>query len=159
MPKAVRTVQHTRRRCPQETQGGTPGEQVPHERFAAGDQVVAEHVPRASLEPAIAECPRQVSASLRAPLEVILKDDRLTIEEEGRAVGPVEQFVDQWHEGDAECFRRLVPFAVPMRVRDDERDLGRARHVSRVISGRPAEWLPPGGNCFRGAGAQLNVHH
>ena len=121
MPERVRAVQHRRRLAAQSRGRVATGEQVAHERLAARNQLVGEHVPRTRLEPPLAEQRRELGRALGADGEVVLEDDRLSVEEKALARGRriVEQLVDERDEPLPEALRGVIPLAIPVRVRDD----------------------------------------
>src|SRR5215203_6244161 len=122
MAERIGTVEHRRRFRAQWTQRVAPGEQVAHERFPSGNQLVREHVPRPRLEPAVAKQRRELGATLGPDREIVVEDDRLSVEQEARIVRRwiVEQLVDEGNEPVTEAARWMVPLPVPMSVGDDE---------------------------------------
>jgi hypothetical protein len=64
-----------------------------------------------------------IGFALRSDRQIVLEDDRLPVQHEaakaGIAVQAVEQFVRQPDEANTELLERLVPFTVPVRMRDE----------------------------------------
>ena len=86
MTERVGTVEHRRRIGAERPQCVSPGEQVAHQRFAAGNQLVGQHVPWAGLQATVPEQRRELGAALGPDGEVVVEDDRLAVEQEARAV-------------------------------------------------------------------------
>ena len=102
--------------------------EVAHDRLARGEELVHQYVPGPHAEPAGGrQCP-QPSLRLRADLEVIVHYGHLPVQHEvgiaGVALEEREQGVDELHQGEAEVLVGLVPFAIPVRVRNDGNPAG-----------------------------------
>ena len=71
---------------------------------------------------------RSRSSCLGAHLEVVVDDGHLAVEHEVRVAGVAleqgDQCVDQLDEGEAEVLVGLVPFPIPVRVRNDGNPAG-----------------------------------
>ena len=121
MSKRVRAVQHGRRRRAKPAQRSPSGKEVSYERFAARNQLIREHVPRSSLETAEAKELADLRRALGAHFQVVVDDDRLSIEQEALVATrrTVEQIVDQGDKTLLKPLERMVPLSVPVRVRDD----------------------------------------
>ena len=120
MPERVGAIQHRRRCRAKPAQESAAGEQIPNHRFAARNQLVSEDVPGPRLESPVSQRGAEDRGAVGAHRQIVFDDDRLTVEQKGfPARDAVEQLVDERHESLPEAFRRLVPFAVPVRVRDD----------------------------------------
>ena len=100
MSERVRAVEHGGGSPRSATHGVAAGEQIAHERFAARDQLVGEHVPRARFESPVAQQRGELRGALRAHGEVVVEEDRLSVEEKALAGGRrvVEQLVDERDE-------------------------------------------------------------
>ena len=140
--KRVRAVEHVRHRATVRAHAADSGQQIPHERFTRGEELISEHEPRTRLDRATGEHRSQLRAAIRADRQVVLEQHRLSVEQERRARRRrVEQLIDQGDELLAEAGERQVPLAVPMRVRDDVNVEGtrvaHAQVVDRNEKGRP----------------------
>src|SRR5260221_2760559 len=133
MTKRIGTVQHRRRVSPQATYHLAPDQKVPDLRLTAGNQFVAEYVPWTRFDASVAQQGGDVRCALRPHGEIVLEHDRLAIEQKSlaRLRRGVEQVIDEPHEAQAEFVHRVVPLAIPVRVRDDEhvRDCRHARNT------------------------------
>src|SRR5688572_27740801 len=81
MPERIGTIQNARRLGPQRTQGTSPRKQIPHQRFAARNQLVGEHEPGPRLELSVSERRGELRGALRPNLQVVLEDYSLSVEE------------------------------------------------------------------------------
>ncbi len=127
MAERIRTIEYGRRLGTVLPQRPAPGEQIADERFSGGNQLIGEDIPRARLDASTAQQGLELSRAFGAYGEVVVDDDRLSIEEEtliGRR-RMVEQLVDELDEALAESLVRLVPLAVPMGVSNDVNVQGR----------------------------------
>src|SRR6266540_24957 len=97
--------------------------EVAHERFARDEQVVGEDVPRTDEESFRADKFLDARSIFRPLLEVIFDRDHVSVEGEGPELGvaleKVEELRDHRNETRAIALEPFVPFAVPMRMRDD----------------------------------------
>ncbi len=121
MPEGVWGIQNVQA-TPQPLGVRCAEEQVPHKGLARGDQFVSEHVPRPNGEAPRAHQSRHSLAAVGAHAQVVLEQDRLSIEEE-RAVRricfePGHEVVECGHEAGEERGVRQVPLAVPVCVGD-----------------------------------------
>ena len=102
--------------------------QVAHDGLARGEELVHEDVPRAHAQPAGGRQRPQPLLGLGTHLEVVVDDRHLPVEHEVGVAGVLleegEQVVDQLDEGEAEVLIGLVPFPVPVRVRNDDNPSG-----------------------------------
>ena len=91
--------------------------------FAADEELVGHHVPRADQDAAVLDRLAQPRFLLRPDLEVVLEHDGLAVEMEMLVVGigveQIEQPIDERDEPEPELLVRQIPFAIPVRVRDD----------------------------------------
>src|SRR5678809_254400 len=112
----VRAVEHRRRGSAEACKESAAGEQIANDGFAARNQFVAEHIPRARLETPVVEQAGERGAAFRPNREVVLEDDRLSVEQEALAgAGRVlDQLIDQRDEPLSKALDRMVPLAVPM---------------------------------------------
>ena len=97
--------------------------EVAHDGLARGEELVHQDVPGPHADPAgCGERPKP-PLGLRADLEVVVHHGHLPVQHEvgiaGVALEQGEEGVDQLHQGEAEILVRLVPFPVPMCVRND----------------------------------------
>ena len=107
-------------------EGGAADEahlQVPHDRLARGQELVHQDVPGPHAQPAGGGQRPEPALGLRAHLEVVVDHGHLPVEHEvgiaGVALEQRDQGVDQVHQGQAEVLVGLVPFPIPVRVRND----------------------------------------
>ena len=112
-------------------EGGPAAEahlQVAHDRLTRGEEFVHQDVPGPHAHPAGGGQRPQPPLGLRADLEVVVDDGHLPVQHEvgvaGVALEEGEQRVDQLHQGEAEVLVGLVPFPVPVRVRNDGNPTG-----------------------------------
>src|ERR1700733_13884910 len=136
MPEAVGQVADGRRWYAEPLAYDPAEQQVAHERLAAHEQLVGEHVAWADLESAAREQRAQPSLVLGSHLDVVLEHDRLAVERE-RGEGRIllehlEDLVDHGAESELELLEREVPLAVPVRVGNDE---AASRAAGEEISG------------------------
>jgi hypothetical protein len=82
MTEGIRAVEHRRRLGVKSTQHAPAEEEIPDHRLAAGYQLVREYIPGSSLESATPEQPGQFLVSLGTDSEIVLENDRLSVEEE-----------------------------------------------------------------------------
>ncbi len=113
----------------------TPGHQDAHDPLTARDEHTGEHQPRASLEPPRGEEPLQLIGALGTDGEIILDDDRLSVEEKTLGAGRriIEQLVDERDEPLTKPFDRMVPLAIPVGMGDD---VNVERQAEREFDGR-----------------------
>ena len=97
--------------------------EVAHDGLAGGEELVHQDVPGPHADPAGGRQRAEPPLGLGADLEVVVHHGHLPVQHEvgvaGVALEQGEQGVDQLHEGQAEVLVGLVPFPVPMRVRND----------------------------------------
>ena len=102
--------------------------QVAHDRLARGEELVHQDVPGPHAHPAGRGQRPQPPLGLGPHLEVVVDHGHLPVEHEvgvaGVALEQGEQRVDQLHQGEAEVLVGLVPFPVPVRVRNDGNPAG-----------------------------------
>jgi hypothetical protein len=101
---------------------GPAVEQVAHERLAAHQELVRQHVARARLHAAAREQGAQALLHVGPDLEVVLEQDGLAVEREaelGTGLHGLDQLVHDLGQPDAEVLERQVPLAVPVRVGHD----------------------------------------
>ena len=99
-----------------------PDEHVAHVGFAVNKVFVLQDVPRAGDKTSFGNVLFDLFAHLRTYGEVVLDDNRLTVEMEApeRRVGVegIQQTVEKFHQLEAVRFERHVPFTVPVRMGD-----------------------------------------
>ncbi len=102
--------------------------QVAHDRLAGGEELVHQDVPGTHAQPAGGGQRAEPALGLGADLEVVVHHRHLPVQHEvgiaGVALEQREQRVDQVHEGETEVLIGLVPFPVPVRVRNDGNPAG-----------------------------------
>jgi len=98
-------------------------QQVAHQRLAADEEFVGQHVPRAHAQPALADELCQRLPRVRPDLQVVVEHDGLAVEVEvGEARVTLQQREQPVHEANEphpEVLERLIPLPVPVGVRDD----------------------------------------
>ena len=121
MSERVGTVENRRRDGTKALERAPAGEKVAHERLAARNQLIGEHVPRTRFQAAGTKRLAKRSNTLGPHARVVVEHDRLAVEQKALAVAGrrVEQLVDQRDEPLAKALGGQVPLAVPVRVRDD----------------------------------------
>jgi hypothetical protein len=121
MAERVGAIQYRRSRRAESREDPAPGEQIANECFAAGNQLVGKHVPRSRLETLVGEKRGESRSALGPNDEIILEDNRLSVEEETlsgtRRI--VDQLIDQRDEALSKELDRMIPLTVPMGVRND----------------------------------------
>ena len=123
MTERVGRIEHQRRGCSELAERRAPRQQISHERFAGGNQLVGEHVPRSRLERPVSQPRTELVATLGPHLEIVLEHDRLSVKQEWCDVfSIVEQCVNQGHEALPKSAHWVIPLAVPMRVAHDVDD-------------------------------------
>ena len=108
-----------------------PTLQVTNEGLAADQELIGQGVPGADLDLPAADRTLESRSRLGSDLQVIIDDDRLAVHQETKVrirFRQGEQLIPERHELRAKRLEWLVPFAVPMRVRDDV-DGARAGHA------------------------------
>ena len=102
--------------------------QIAHDRLTRGEELVHEDVPGPHADAARGRQRPQPSLGLGANLEIVVHHRHLPVQHEVRIAGvPLEQGeqgVDQLHEAEAEVLVGLVPFPVPVCVRNDGNPAG-----------------------------------
>ena len=101
-------------------------QQVAHQRFARGDELIGEHVPRTDLQaPRLDEGP-DLGLLLRARAQVVGDEYGLAIEQEAAVarvrLQPLEQVIQRGDEPRLKRGARQIPLAVPVGVRDEMKD-------------------------------------
>ena len=100
-----------------------PHLKVAHDRLPRHEELVHEDVPGADTDPTILGERSQPSFVLGANLEVVVEDRHLAIEHESGVARVVfhqrDQRVEQLDQLQAKGLERLVPLAIPVRVRHD----------------------------------------
>ena len=102
--------------------------QVAHDRLAGGEELVHQDVPGAHAQPAGGGQRAEPAFGLGTDLEVVVHHRHLPVQHEVGIAGVTleqgEQAVDQVHESETEVLIGLVPFPVPVRVRNDGNPAG-----------------------------------
>ena len=97
--------------------------EIAHDGLAGGEELVHEDVPGAHAHPARGRQRTETPLGFGPYLEVVVDHGHLAVEHEVRIAGVAleerDQGVDQFHQGQAKVLVGLVPFAVPVRVRND----------------------------------------
>ena len=145
MPEAVRLVAGARRLDPEAAADAAPEQEIAHERLAADEDLVRQHVPRACLQPAGGEKRAQAALVVGTDVRIVLEHHRLAVERERaeRLVRfeRVEDAVDDGAEAEAEDLERDVPLPVPVGVRNDEEvEVGRLRHADTIARWPVTRW-------------------
>ena len=125
MAEGVGRIQHVE--PPAELLGVRGAEQeVAHQRFAGGDQLVGQDVPGAHLQAPRLHQSLDIAFALGARPQVIGHEHGLAIEQEASVprvgVEPIEQIVQRGHEARLKRGAWQVPLAVPVGVRDEMED-------------------------------------
>src|SRR5437773_5230159 len=128
------------RGAPELARTAQPFLKVPNDRLARNEEEVRENVPWAD-EQAIGFDERLDARDVGGTLlEIVLDRDGLSIEGERAevrvALEDVEEAGDHRHEPRAVALEALVPLAVPVRVRDDERAPAESPAEQRDGAGR-----------------------
>ena len=101
---------------------GGAGEEVAHQGFAGGNELVGEYVPGTHLQPPLRHQPAHDLEAVGADSEVILQQDRLAIEQEASEAGlrfeTGDEVVESRYEPSDKCGAWQVPLAIPMGVGD-----------------------------------------
>src|SRR5437764_1121635 len=121
MPERIGTVEHTDRLGAEARDDAPPLQQVADERFPAGNQLVREDVPRARLEPPLAQQRAELLGALRTHVEIVVEQDGLPVEQKtlAEAWRVIEELVNERDEPLPEALDGEIPLAIPMRVGDD----------------------------------------
>ncbi len=102
--------------------------QVAHDGLTGGQELVHQDVPGAHAEPPRRSQGTQPPLGLRTDLEVVVDHGHLPVEHEVGVARIVleerDQRVDQLDERQTEVLVGLVPFPVPVRVRNDDNPTG-----------------------------------
>ena len=132
MPKRVRAIQHGRRFAAQPSHRVAAHEQVADERFSAGDEFVGEDIPGSGLDTPITQECGKLRRPLRPNTQVVVEENRLPVEQKAlaRHRGVIQQFVHEPNETLAKAFGRMVPLAIPVRVRNDVEISERRGHAA-----------------------------
>jgi hypothetical protein len=97
--------------------------QVAHHGLARDHELVHQDHPRPDGEPARRREALQRCTRVRPHLQIVVDDDGLAVEHEARVrrvrLEDRQQCVEKLDETQTERLERVVPLAVPMRVRDD----------------------------------------
>jgi hypothetical protein len=119
--KRIRTVKHRRRSRAEPSKHATAGEKVSNDGFTARDELVGKDEPWTRLEPSISQQFGELFGSFGADREIVLDENRLTVEQEALATvrRNVEEGVDQRDEPLPKAIERMVPLTIPVRVRND----------------------------------------
>ena len=122
MAEAVREIADHHRRAEAPREGDAPLE-IAYEGFPRREDVVGLDVPGADGEPPRSYESSQLPSPLAPELEVVLEGDGLAVEHEMREAGVdferIDDPVDRLDQLPPEVLEGEVPFAVPVRVRDD----------------------------------------
>ncbi len=107
-------------------EGGAPHEphlEIAHDRLTGGEELVHQDVPGTHAHPSGRGQSPQATLVLGSHLEVVVHHGHLAVEHEVRVTRIVleerDQGVDQFHQGQAKVLVGLVPFPVPVCVRND----------------------------------------
>src|SRR5262249_26305489 len=118
--------------------------QIANQRLAADEKLVGQHTPRPNGETVRPDALPQQRATLGTNLEIGLEADGLSIEVEmaERRVGGDErqETLHQPHEANPKFLERLVPFAIPVRVRHDHEVYRSSRRRRRQRLCQAAHW-------------------
>lgn len=96
--------------------------EIANQRLAAHQEAVGEHVPRPDLDFAGANQIAQPRLGARAHLEVVVEHDRLSVEVKRRDCAALDQrnhAINHRDQPRAHLLKRLIPFAIPMRVNNE----------------------------------------
>src|SRR5438552_14418954 len=101
---------------------GATGEEVSHQGFAGGDELVREDVPGTDLQPSIGHQAAHGVDSVGADSQVVLEQDGLAVEQETSEAGfrleASDQIIDRRHESGDEPGAWQIPLAIPVRMDD-----------------------------------------
>ena len=145
VPEAAQELRHLRgmtewvghvrdaRRASERSGDPQPLLEIADQRLTGDQEQVGEHVPGTDEQPIRADERLDPPAIAGADGQVVLERDRLAIEGERAeprlALEQIEQVAEHRHQLGAEALEPLVPLAVPVGVRDDERAPGeQAQH-------------------------------
>jgi len=125
MAEGVRRIQDVE--SPAELLGVRRAEQqITHQRFPRGDQLVGENVPGPDLQAPRLHQGLELGFAVRAGAQVIGHQHRLAVEQEAAVSGvgrqPLEHVVQRGHEARLKRGARQVPLAIPVSVRDEMED-------------------------------------
>jgi hypothetical protein len=121
--------------------------EVPDVRLPARDQRIRLHVPRPDLDPSGLDVRFELGPAVRPDRDVVLEDDRLSVQQEG-VLGVrrhhVEHLVHGVDEARTEGLERAVPLAVPVGRRNED-------DVHQFVHGPVETRLPSCAAATRGA--------
>jgi len=120
MTEGIGAIQNWGRFGAERSQRAPSREEVAHQRFAAGNELVGEHEPGTRLQFSLAQRRGELGRALGPDLEIILEDDCLPIQEKAHAVGRrvVEKLVDERDEPLPKTLGGMIPLAIPVGVGD-----------------------------------------
>ncbi len=99
-----------------------PDFEIANQRLAADEKAVGKHVPRPDLDFARANQIAQPRLGARTHLEIIVEHDRLAVEMKRGNRAALDQRdhpIGHRDQPRAHLLKRLIPFAIPMRVNDE----------------------------------------
>src|SRR5437667_11713462 len=97
--------------------------QIANQRFTTDKKLVGLQIPGSHLNTSRARIAFQTFFLLGLYLQIIVENNSLTVKHEIAEIliliENIEQFINSFDEANAKLLKRLVPFAIPVGVRND----------------------------------------
>ena len=134
MPERVGRIEHVGS-SPQAFRIGGTRQEVSHQGFAGGNELIGQNVPGTDLQATVSHQLPDGIGSFRADSQVVLEQNRLAIEEKTSEAGvrleTGDQVVDGGNQPRDERGARQIPLAIPVRVGEQVKGVSLHRETGR----------------------------